>query len=37
MHEVLQKYLTVMYTETAKKADSLNLESMLENRMKVNF
>ena len=37
MHEVLQKYLTVMYTETIKAADNLDLNSMLVERMKENF
>ena len=37
MHEVIQTYLHVMYTETAKKADSLDLEDLLRVRMKKNF
>jgi hypothetical protein len=37
MHEVLQTYLTTMYTETVKKADLLNLDVMLADRMKFNF
>ena len=37
MHEVLQKYLTVMYTKTIKEADNLLLDEMLQDRMKANF
>ena len=37
MHEVLQEYLTVMYTKTIKDADNLPLDEMLQDRMKVNF
>ena len=33
MHEVLQKYLEVMYHDTAKRADMLNLEEMLRDKM----
>ena len=33
MHEVLQKYLNVMYEYTAKRADQLNLERTLQERM----
>ena len=29
MHEVLQHYLNVMYAETAKKADEIDLDKML--------
>ena len=37
MHEVLQTYLTVMYTDTIKTADELALDTMLLQRMKENF
>jgi hypothetical protein len=37
MHEVLQEYLTVMYTNTIKEADNLPLGDMLQDRMKANF
>jgi RecB family exonuclease len=37
MHEVLQTYLTVMYTDTIKTADELELDTMLLQRMKENF
>lgn len=33
-HETLQTYLTVMYTESIKKADELNLPEMLLNKMR---
>lgn len=33
MHETLQNYLSVMYSQTAKKADELNLSSDLQSRM----
>lgn len=32
-HETLQEYLTVMYTETAKKADMLPVQKLLQERM----
>ena len=37
MHEVLQRYLTVMYNDTVKMADALPLEKMLLTRMKRNY
>ena len=37
MHEVLQEYLTVMYTKTIPEADSLDLPKMLFDRMSENF
>jgi len=37
MHEVLQKYLKVMYTQSIKEADQLYLNEMLEDRLKINF
>ena len=37
MHEVLQTYLTVMYNDTIKMADSLPLKDMLLTRMKRNY
>ena len=37
MHEVLQEYLTVMYTKTIPEADSLDLQQMLFVRMSENF
>ena len=37
MHEVLQTYLTTMYTYTIKAADSLDLNNMLLTQMKENF
>ena len=37
MHEVLQTYLTTMYTDTIKAADSLDLNNMLLTQMKENF
>ncbi len=37
MHEVIQTFLHVMYTETAKKAESLDLDDLLRVRMKKNF
>ena len=33
MHEVLQNYLTVMYSTTAKKADEIDLASDLQGRL----
>ena len=33
MHEVLQHYLNVMYSETAKKADSIDLNKMLRDKL----
>ena len=33
MHEVLQHYLNVMYAETAKKADEINLNEMLRDNL----
>ena len=33
MHEVLQHYLNVMYAETAKKADEINLDEMLRDKL----
>ena len=33
MHEVLQHYLNVMYAETAKKADEINLNEMLRDKL----
>ena len=33
MHEVLQHYLDVMYTETAKKADEIDLDKMLRDNL----
>ena len=37
MHEVLQTYLTTMYTDTIKAADALDLNEMLLTQMKENF
>jgi len=37
MHEVLQTYLTVMYSDTIKMADALPLDDMLLHRMKHNY
>ena len=37
MHEVLQTYLTIMYTDTIKTADALSLDNMLLDIMKNNF
>ena len=37
MHEVLQEYLRVMYTQSIKEADELYLEEQLEDRLKKNF
>ena len=37
MHEVLQTYLTVMYSDTIKVADALPLDKMLLHRMKTNY
>jgi|TARA_Y100000310_G_scaffold82897_1_gene79538 hypothetical protein len=37
MHEVLQTYLTVMYSDTIKDADKLPLDQMLLYRMKENY
>ena len=33
MHEVLQTYLEVMYNDTIKRADMLNLEEMLRDKL----
>ena len=33
MHEVLQHYLNVMYAETAKKADEIDLNKMLRDKL----
>ena len=33
MHEVIQKYLDVMYQYTVKRADQLNLERTLQEKM----
>ena len=33
MHEVLQKYLEIMYYDTAKNADLMNLEEMLRDKL----
>ena len=33
MHEVLQKYLEVMYNDSVKNADKLNLEQRLHDKM----
>ena len=37
MHEVLQHYLNVMYAETAKKADEINLNEMLRDKLVEQF
>ncbi len=37
MHEVLQRYLTVMYTESIKTANEIDLNELLAHRMKSNF
>tara|TARA_Y100000593_G_C4235946_1_gene299554 strand:- start:90 stop:923 length:834 start_codon:yes stop_codon:yes gene_type:complete len=37
MHEVIQTYLTTMYTKTIKEADSIPLDELLQERLKVNF
>ena len=37
MHEVLQHYLNVMYAETAKKADEINLNKMLRDKLIAQF
>jgi Zn/Cd-binding protein ZinT len=37
MHEVIQKYLNVMYEYTAKRADQLNLERTLQEKMVEQF
>ena len=37
MHEVLQEYIRVMYTQSIKEADELYLEEQLEDRLKKNF
>ena len=37
MHEVIQKYLTVMYEETIKNADSLDLNQLLVDNMRKVF
>ena len=37
MHEVLQHYLNVMYAETAKKADEIDLDKMLRDKLVEQF
>ncbi len=37
MHEVLQRYLTVMYTDSIKIANDIDLNELLAHRMKSNF
>ena len=37
MHEVLQHYLNVMYAETAKKADEIDLNKMLRDNLMEQF
>ena len=37
MHEVLQEYIRVMYTDSIKEADKLILHEELEDRLKKNF
>ena len=37
MHEVIQHYLDVMYEDTIKKADEIDVDKMLMERMKVGF
>lgn len=37
MHEVVQKYLEIMYTKSIKKADELDLEGMLQIRLIENY
>ena len=37
MHEVLQRYLTVMYTDSIKTANEIDLNELLAHRMKSNF
>ena len=37
MHEILQEYLRVMYSDSIKAADELYLEEQLEDRLKKNF
>jgi hypothetical protein len=37
MHEVFQEYLRVMYNESIKKADAIDLESLLHERMMFNY
>ena len=37
MHEVIQTFLTVMYNDTVKLAEQLQLEDMLLTRMKRNY
>jgi hypothetical protein len=37
IHEVLQKYIKVMYTDSVKKADELYLDELLEDRLRINF
>lgn len=36
-HETIQHYLTVMYTESVKRADSLDLRSILTNKMREEY
>jgi ATP-dependent exoDNAse (exonuclease V) beta subunit len=36
-HETLQYYLTVLYTESVKKADSLNLPEILKNKLREEY
>lgn len=37
LHEVLQEYLTVMYNESGKAADALDVNSMLKERLATNY
>jgi PD-(D/E)XK nuclease superfamily len=37
LHEVLQEYLSVMYNESGKAADSMDLNSMLKERLSSNY
>ena len=37
MHEVIQTYLTTMYTKTVKEADLIPLDELLQERLKVNY
>lgn len=37
MHEVLQEYLTVMYTNSIAKADEMNLNELLRNKIKSEY
>ena len=37
MHEVIQHYLDVMYEDTIKKADEIDVDKMLMERMKEGF